>query len=151
MVVICAESRHGAPETLRLRLTVERAGHCRRRKIRCLLAPDDIHGRCSNCIRLKKECNFFPVDQQPPSLDRRPRSGSKNDGLSNEASTSSSSSPALAGGHMIEQVENFNHFRPLAVSAGPDFPCSTDPLSASLISPMSQGTSLSHWRYSDHC
>ncbi|EMD64200.1 hypothetical protein GGP41_006638 [Bipolaris sorokiniana] len=37
-------------------------GHCRRRKIRCLLAPDDRHGRCSNCIRLKKECNFYPVE-----------------------------------------------------------------------------------------
>ncbi|KAF2277664.1 uncharacterized protein EI97DRAFT_300921 [Westerdykella ornata] len=41
-------------------------GHCRRRKIRCLVANDDPHGRCSNCIRLKKECNFYPVDQGPP-------------------------------------------------------------------------------------
>jgi hypothetical protein len=40
-------------------------GHCRRRKIRCLLAPDDRHGRCSNCIRLKKECNFYPVEHNP--------------------------------------------------------------------------------------
>jgi len=40
-------------------------GHCRRRKIRCLLAPDDPHGRCSNCIRLKKECNFYPVEHNP--------------------------------------------------------------------------------------
>lgn len=133
----------GFDEGLGLSLTVERAGHCRRRKIRCLLAQDDLHGRCSNCIRLKKECNFFPVDQQPPSLDRRPRSESKNDGLSNEASTSSSSSPALSGGHMIEQVEIFNHFRPLAVTSGQHFPCSADPLSASMISPMSQGTSQS--------
>jgi len=138
-----AEGHDADSERLRMRLTVERAGHCRRRKIRCLLAPDDIHGRCSNCIRLKKECNFFPVDQQPPSLDRRPRSGSKNDGLSMGASTSSSSSPAMAGGHMVEQVENFNHLRPLAVTSGPDFPCSVDPLSASMISPMSHGTSLS--------
>ncbi|KAG9185758.1 hypothetical protein G6011_07089 [Alternaria panax] len=48
-------------------------GHCRRRKIRCLLAPDDPAGRCSNCIRLKKECNFYPVEHnpdmpQPPSI-----------------------------------------------------------------------------------
>jgi hypothetical protein len=40
-------------------------GHCRRRKIRCLLAPDDHQGRCSNCIRLKKECNFYPVEHNP--------------------------------------------------------------------------------------
>jgi hypothetical protein len=40
-------------------------GHCRRRKIRCLLAPDDPQGRCSNCIRLKKECNFYPVEHNP--------------------------------------------------------------------------------------
>ncbi|KAF2131070.1 hypothetical protein P153DRAFT_210412 [Dothidotthia symphoricarpi CBS 119687] len=37
-------------------------GHCRRRKIRCLLAPDDTQGRCANCIRLKKDCNFYPVE-----------------------------------------------------------------------------------------
>lgn len=40
-------------------------GHCRRRKIRCILAPADAQGRCSNCIRLKKECTFHHVDQQP--------------------------------------------------------------------------------------
>ncbi|KAF1852147.1 uncharacterized protein K460DRAFT_271568 [Cucurbitaria berberidis CBS 394.84] len=41
-------------------------GHCRRRKIRCLLAPDDPQSRCANCIRLKKECNFFPVEHTEP-------------------------------------------------------------------------------------
>jgi len=47
--------------------------HCRRRKIRCLVATEDPQGRCQNCIRLKKECNFFPVDQQPPNeRQRRP-------------------------------------------------------------------------------
>jgi len=40
-------------------------GHCRRRKIRCLLASEDPSGRCANCIRLKKECNFFPVEHNP--------------------------------------------------------------------------------------
>jgi hypothetical protein len=38
-----------------------KAGHCKKRKIRCLLAPEDPAGRCSNCIRLKKECTFYPV------------------------------------------------------------------------------------------
>ncbi|RYO21769.1 hypothetical protein AA0111_g9623 [Alternaria arborescens] len=28
-------------------------------------APDDPAGRCSNCIRLKKECNFYPVEHNP--------------------------------------------------------------------------------------
>lgn len=37
-------------------------GHCRRRKIRCMV-PTDAPNRCSNCIRLKKECSFHPVDQ----------------------------------------------------------------------------------------
>lgn len=28
-----------------------------------MMPDDDPTGRCSNCIRLKKECNFYPVDQ----------------------------------------------------------------------------------------
>ncbi|KAI9725708.1 MAG: hypothetical protein M1828_002591 [Chrysothrix sp. TS-e1954] len=31
---------------------------------------DDPSGRCSNCIRLKKECNFYPVDQNLPDKGR---------------------------------------------------------------------------------
>jgi len=70
-------------------------GHCRRRKIRCLIAKDDHRGRCSNCIRLKKDCNFFPVE----ASDRRPRSLSKPDINSQDAmSTDSSPSPGL--GHL---------------------------------------------------
>ncbi|TGZ82432.1 hypothetical protein EX30DRAFT_370538 [Ascodesmis nigricans] len=65
-------------------------GHCRRRKIRCLLAKDDAQGRCSNCIRLKKECNFYPVD----SSDRRPRSSSKAEGSGNQEPSSANSSPS---------------------------------------------------------
>lgn len=72
-------------------------GHCRRRKIRCLLAKDDIHGRCSNCIRLKKECNFYPVE----SGDRRPRSMTKVDGgiggRQGPGSSNSSPSPGHGG------------------------------------------------------
>lgn len=69
------------------------SGHCRRRKIRCLLHKDDSQGRCSNCIRLKKECNFYPVE----TTDRRQRSFSKSDLSTNEASSSASSpSPGLA-------------------------------------------------------
>ena len=37
--------------------------HCRRRKIRCLLADGDPQ-RCQNCIRLKKDCVFCPVEDE---------------------------------------------------------------------------------------
>ncbi|KAF2404587.1 hypothetical protein EJ06DRAFT_211078 [Trichodelitschia bisporula] len=69
-------------------------GHCRRRKIRCLLPnPEDMHGRCLNCIRLKKECNFHPVNsEQPMSTDGR-GPGSRKDTGSVAPSSSTQSSP----------------------------------------------------------
>ena len=109
--------------------------HCRRRKIRCLLAPDDPQNRCLNCIRLKKECNFYPVDQQPP-VERRPRSGSKGDARSAENSVSSSSSPGYRGGHVIEQVDNFNHYSSLPMGAH-DYSGPGGPMSAGMLSPPS--------------
>lgn len=66
--------------------------HCRRRKIRCLVAADDAHGRCENCIRLRKECQFFPVDQQPP-MEKKPRPSSRLESLS----AASPSPPILSG------------------------------------------------------
>ncbi|KAL5615167.1 hypothetical protein BROUX41_005224 [Berkeleyomyces rouxiae] len=51
-------------------------GHCRRRKIRCILSNDS-NGRCANCIRLKKECTFYPVDQPPPDARGRPGTSSQ--------------------------------------------------------------------------
>ncbi|KAI1295829.1 hypothetical protein F5Y03DRAFT_399170 [Xylaria venustula] len=48
-------------------------GNCRKRKIRCQPVKDD--GRCSQCIRLKKDCQFYAVDQQPPPT--AVRAGSK--------------------------------------------------------------------------
>ncbi|KAI9809282.1 MAG: hypothetical protein M1825_002573 [Sarcosagium campestre] len=89
-------------------------GHCRRRKIRCLLAPDDPQGRCSNCIRLKKDCNFFPVDQQPQP-DRRPRTGSKTGQSSGPTSNSSSSpSPTSRSGG-----DSFADYHPIPISSAP--------------------------------
>ena len=82
--------------------------HCRRRKIRCLLAPDDPQNRCSNCIRLKRECNFYAVDQQPP-VERRPRTGSKTDGKSGGTSTSSSISPRPAG--EFDHMQRMNQYQ----------------------------------------
>ena len=70
-------------------------GHCRRRKIRCVPSQNDVQGRCINCIRLKKECSFYPVDQQPP-LDTRQKSTSRSSVGPKIASASSS--PAMQAG-----------------------------------------------------
>ncbi|KAM0800151.1 hypothetical protein BDR22DRAFT_909030 [Usnea florida] len=110
-------------------------GHCRRRKIRCLLAPDDPHNRCANCIRLKKDCNFFPVDQQP-QLERRPRTSSRADTV---ASSSSDSSPAMAGNqlpYLLDRTEEFNAFQQPSLSA--PFTSSRGSIGG-LISPLTRG------------
>ncbi|KAM7184903.1 Halotolerance protein 9 [Rhypophila sp. PSN 637] len=75
-------------------------GHCRRRKIRCMPSPNDVQGRCMQCIRLKKECSFYPVDQQPPQ-DTRQKSASRSSVGPKLASASSS--PAMPPtGHPAE-------------------------------------------------
>ena len=74
------------------------AGHCRRRKIRCQLPlPEDAQGRCTNCIRLKKECNFYPVDQAPPVEAKSSQQGHRDTGMSGAPSVSSQSSPHISG------------------------------------------------------
>jgi len=70
-------------------------GHCRRRKIRCIPAPADPQNRCSNCIRLKKECNFYPVDQQPQVEPRRAGKAHSGTGGISESSSPSTSSGQL--------------------------------------------------------
>lgn len=40
------------------------------------MPDDDPSGRCSNCIRLKKECNFFPVDSSMSGKGPNPRATS---------------------------------------------------------------------------
>ncbi|KAL2134367.1 hypothetical protein VTI74DRAFT_358 [Chaetomium olivicolor] len=70
-------------------------GHCRRRKIRCVPSQNDVQGRCINCIRLKKECSFYPVDQQPP-VEARQKSGSRSS--VGPKVPSASSSPAMQSG-----------------------------------------------------
>lgn len=82
--------------------TDQELGHCRRRKIRCIPAPADPQNRCSNCIRLKKECNFYPVDQQPPPDPRR--RGSK--AQSGNERQSESSSPSTSSGQLPEMPSN---------------------------------------------
>ncbi|KAL4786010.1 hypothetical protein BJX76DRAFT_346603 [Aspergillus varians] len=87
--------------------------HCRRRKIRCLVAADDVQGRCENCIRLRKECQFFPVDQQPP-IEKKSRPNSRIENFSTDPSTASSSPPTVTG----EQTEAFYPYPPMPLSAG---------------------------------
>ncbi|KAF9698308.1 hypothetical protein EKO04_003666 [Ascochyta lentis] len=79
-------------------------GHCRRRKIRCLLAPDDPQGRCSNCIRLKKECNFYPVEH---SLDTQRPSGAVKDLSTGTPTTPVASSPRHLPPHSGEKVGDY--------------------------------------------
>ncbi|ATY59713.1 C6 finger domain [Cordyceps militaris] len=64
-------------------------GHCRRRKIRCIVSSE-IQNRCINCIRLKKDCSFCPVDQQPPVVDPQGNlTGPGNGGSTAHSQTSS--------------------------------------------------------------
>ncbi|KAL6919372.1 hypothetical protein FSST1_003398 [Fusarium sambucinum] len=74
--------------------------HCRRRKIRCIASPNDTQGRCINCIRLKKECSFFPVDQESID-DSRGRQGSK--ASTGAKGNSTTSSPATSISKPVEQ------------------------------------------------
>ncbi|ERS97958.1 hypothetical protein HMPREF1624_06130 [Sporothrix schenckii ATCC 58251] len=73
-------------------------GHCRRRKIRCIPSPADIQGRCVNCIRLKKECSFYPVDQQPPPDTRKNSTSRSSVGHHHHHLSSAAASAASASG-----------------------------------------------------
>ncbi|KAF1991616.1 hypothetical protein K402DRAFT_416901 [Aulographum hederae CBS 113979] len=71
-------------------------GHCRRRKIRCLVSSEDPSGRCENCIRLKKECNFFPVEQ-PGNTEPKAGSASRREIESSVPTASNPPSPRASG------------------------------------------------------
>ena len=83
--------------------------HCRRRKIRCLVAEGDPQDRCQNCIRLKKECVFYPVDQQQ-MLDTRSQSSAKSGAASVPSSAVSPSPPELASGRPFERSRQYGSF-----------------------------------------
>ncbi|KAK7189256.1 hypothetical protein DPSP01_003380 [Paraphaeosphaeria sporulosa] len=80
-------------------------GHCRRRKIRCLVANDEVTGRCANCIRLKKECNFYPVDQTPEQS--RAQAGAAKEANGVARSPSNISSPRHAVSVTGSKVDEF--------------------------------------------
>jgi hypothetical protein len=96
--------------------------HCRRRKIRCLVAQDDTEGRCENCIRLRKDCQFFPVDQQPP-IEKKSRPSSRLETPSTERSNTTpiASSPTNL---MPDPAEAFYPYQtmPMNTSAAQDMP-----------------------------
>ena len=92
--------------------------HCRRRKIRCLVATDDVQGRCENCIRLRKECQFFPVDQQPPVEKKsRPSSRLETQPLDHSTATRISSSPTNLNPEPVDTFYPYPQI-PLNVSTG---------------------------------
>ncbi|KAJ6095213.1 hypothetical protein N7486_005959 [Penicillium sp. IBT 16267x] len=94
--------------------------HCRRRKIRCLVAPDDSQGRCENCIRLRKECQFFPVDQQPPVEKKsRPTSRLETQPPTDHSTTSIASSPTNVKYDSAEPFYPYPQI-PLTASSGQD-------------------------------
>ncbi|EXM11168.1 hypothetical protein NOF04DRAFT_1008202 [Fusarium oxysporum II5] len=68
-------------------------GHCRRRKIRCITSPNDTQGRCINCIRLKKDCSFFPVDQASIDDSRSKQTSKSSTGPKGSSATSSPATP----------------------------------------------------------
>lgn len=116
--------------------------HCRRRKIRCLVAQDDAQGRCENCIRLRKECHFFPVDQQPP-VEKRSRPGSKLETPSTDPSTASSSPPALGAGGAIDPGETMYPYQPMPLSSAADMSAfNPAAFAGGSMSPFSPGWSL---------
>lgn len=88
--------------------------HCRRRKIRCLVAPDDTEGRCENCIRLRKDCQFFPVDQQPP-IEKKSRPNSRLETPSTERSNTTpiASSPTNL---MADPAETFYPYQTMPMN-----------------------------------
>ncbi|KAK1726737.1 uncharacterized protein BDZ83DRAFT_718309 [Colletotrichum acutatum] len=83
-------------------------GHCRRRKIRCIMSEVQGDGRCRNCIRLKKDCSFFPVDQAPSqTAEARPKPQPIPAGGSNTASASSS--PVVLPGKALDGSQHYQH------------------------------------------
>ncbi|KAL7784074.1 hypothetical protein V8C37DRAFT_406464 [Trichoderma ceciliae] len=91
-------------------------GHCRRRKIRCIISSED-QNRCVNCIRLKKDCSFHPVDQQQP-YDQKLPPQTPTPGGSNIAT--SSSSPAISRGSSVDQGSQRQPYPTIPVAPVPN-------------------------------
>ncbi|KAH0367875.1 hypothetical protein KCU65_g4362, partial [Aureobasidium melanogenum] len=90
--------------------------HCRRRKIRCVLAEGDDMGRCNNCIRLKKECVFYPVDSAGGPESRAQTKGSKDSSV-----ISNSPTEMHPPGSKLEHDHEMGRFPHLASNAPPEY------------------------------
>ncbi|KAM6514167.1 hypothetical protein FALCPG4_015326 [Fusarium falciforme] len=86
---------------------------CRRRKIRCIISSSDSRGRCIACIRLKKECSFYPTDQ-PPHTSHAKKSSQPSSGPKGSPTPSS---PATSSGKPAEPPSQ--PFTPLATLQAP--------------------------------
>ncbi|RCI15521.1 hypothetical protein L249_3533 [Ophiocordyceps polyrhachis-furcata BCC 54312] len=94
--------------------------HCRRRKIRCI-ASTEFQNRCVNCIRLKKECSFYPVDQQP-GAESRSRGPPRQTAGSSVASTNSSPAVGTASpGEMTSHHHGHTSVSSKVQPCGDDF------------------------------
>ncbi|KAL7971808.1 hypothetical protein HDV63DRAFT_305226 [Trichoderma sp. SZMC 28014] len=93
--------------------------HCRRRKIRCIISSED-QNRCVNCIRLKKECSFHPVDQ-PQSYDQKlpPQTPT------GSSIATASSSPAISRGSSVDQGSQRQTYPAIPVAQVPNMGAST--------------------------
>ncbi|KZL87825.1 fungal zn binuclear cluster domain containing protein, partial [Colletotrichum incanum] len=74
--------------------------------------------RCINCIRLKKECSFFPVDQPPLPQTTEPRPKAPSRASSGPKVASASSSPAMAAGQSLD-VSQRQQYRPGVMHPAP--------------------------------
>lgn len=118
--------------------------HCRRRKIRCQVSIDDEKGpRCSNCLRLKKECIFQSVDQAHET--QRPGSNLVKD-VSIDPHTGSGTSPP----HHIQSMpreglefRNPSYGIPTTLPQNPRFAVRTDVE----LDPQSPGVHMQHSPY----
>lgn len=75
--------------------------------------------RCQNCFRLKRECQFFPVDQMTLPDSKRNRSTTKIDTQIPDSETSVSSSPGVKVGTAMEQFDPFKPQISPSVPPGP--------------------------------
>lgn len=95
------------------------AVHCRRRKIRCLVAQDDAQGRCENCIRLRKECQYLSVDQQP-LVEKKSQPSSRVGSTSAELSTASLPPSTISG--PADRREAFFPYQAIPLTSNQEVP-----------------------------
>ncbi|KAH9891396.1 hypothetical protein F4778DRAFT_784987 [Xylariomycetidae sp. FL2044] len=124
--------------------------HCRKRKIRCMPQPGDF--RCVACIRLKKDCSFKPVEQQPPAVQGQKLVSRSSMGLKLE---SPAESPAITHGHppSVPSHQPYHHLATMPSiqsmappSTKPDYPEENRiPSNASGARTFGYGQGMTNW------